>query len=248
MAAGSSASRDTWIGRAAFGAGVLALAVPKVALGCFLATFVATVALAGRPRGWSAAGLLLATAGSGWFLTTDGAAAIVMAGRRSGEERAVSRLRELQWAEQQALDLGLRKRGSGEPRFLTLPELLEGGPAAVVRSDVFRPAPDEPGVFVADGYRYVIDVTDGGRGFQAYAWPGQAGGSRLFFGDEADRVCEAPCGEPASLARRPQPFAAFAAPRPDAARCGQGLDGRSWAPWKGKTARERVESSGPGER
>ena len=211
-------------------AGVVSLAWPIVSLAGVLASVVLIASGRGRER-WAAwLSLLLATVGFGRFMAADGARAIVMAGRRSGEERAVSRLREIQWAEEQAIE---RHQGA-----LVLGDLL--GPSGTLQSDRFRPADGSASRFLADGYLFEVHLLPGrAGGYAVYAWPaGETSGRRLFFGDEEDRVCEAEVGA-AGMREPPGPYAAFAAVDVAAERCAEGTDGRRWKAWRRKPPRSR---------
>jgi hypothetical protein len=212
---------------AALVAGGISITLPLLAVAGVLACVVLTAAARGKERWITGLGLALCFAGVARFIVNDGARAIVLAGRRSGEEKAVSRLREIQWAESMAMEGGRPALSMGA--MLATPGLLP--------PDRFAPLPDQPTRFTGDGYVFEVHVepSDPAR-YYLYAWPRDAvSGTRLFFGDEWQRVCEAPVG-PRPTFVPPGPYAALASASPDAARCAGGTDGRTWRPWRNKAA------------
>lgn len=247
------------------GLATLSLAVAWVALPAFLVGAICTIALRGRVRLVAAAGLAVALAGFARFVVRDAAPAIVLAGQRSAEEKAVSRLREILWAEDQARELKVVPNAAGEGQYLFLGELLGhdrtrrgANDMPLLRQDSYVPVSPEAsarGVFRADSYLFTVylpstggaaregeqpDGTAAARAFVAYAWPlgSKVSGSRVFFLDERERICEADV--PSGLGgpgRAPEPFAAFAARSFDAARCAEGVDGLAWRAWRHKEPR-----------
>jgi len=220
----------------ALAAGVAAVAWPFFALAGFLACIVLAASSRGRERWLAGLGLALCLVGLGRFIVGDMARAIVLAGRRSGEERAVSRLREVQWAESMAMEGG--KPALAMAGLVSTPGLLA--------PDRFTPVPDQPTRYTGDGYVFEVHVepTDHTR-YYAYAWPrDEESGARLFFGDERQRVCEAQAGPRGAFAP-PEFHAALASASPDAARCAAGSDGRAWRPWRNKAPAPGAGDSSP---
>ena len=223
-----------------------------LALPAFLVAAIAVVVFNGRLRHLAVVALVLAGGAFARFMVVDGAASIVAAGRRSTEEKALSRLREVAWAEERAKELGVVPGGG----YLTLAELtghIRGrrtdAAAALVAKDAFT-AP-ERGPWLADGSRFAVFLVDDagvhaeGEGaasvaahFLAYAWPADAkgGARRAFFVDADDRICEARVEAPVDGLI--DPFAAFEKRVFDAARCiGTSASGLSFKPWKHKQPR-----------
>jgi hypothetical protein len=220
----------------ALGSGAVAVAWPFFALAGLLACIVVAASSRGRERWFAGLGLALCLVGLGRFIVGDMARAIVLAGRRSGEERAVSRLREVQWAESMAMEGG--KTALPMAGLVSTPGLLA--------PDRFTPVPDQPTRYAGDGYVFEVHIepTDRAR-YYVYAWPrDEASGARIFFGDERQRVCEAQVGPRGAFAP-PAPHAALASASPDAARCGAGSDGRTWRPWRNKAPEPEARDPSP---
>lgn len=164
------------------------------------------------PRGRTALITLAAVAlcgGAGWFIVRVATPNIVAAGQRAAEERAVSLLRELRWAQQQG-------------GVVPLPELVQ-------RLGSSRLAPIGAGVHRAEGYCYALFVTGPGR-WTGYAWPAERGksGTRTFVIDQDERICETREGGYEGTTNVP---AVDAAALP--------CDGVRWKPWKSKGERRR---------
>ena len=165
---------------------------------------------------------------------------IVSSGQFAAEERAVSRLRELLWAEDQVLQRGwVDTDGDGRGEYAFLGELLGLGQprrgarlaAPLLRREQFHPATDGmTPVYRSEGYDYVVYLpgpsgagTGEGRGaidarqasqrFAAYAWPVEwgKGGVRAFYIDQDDRICQTSNAQGYSgTARIPGPRSALA--------------------------------------
>lgn len=225
--------------------GALSALLPVLALPALFATTLAALILDGRAR--LVGGLLggiFATAGFVRFVTGWVAPNIVAAGQRSAEEVAVSRLREIQWAEARALELGLATDAGGHVRAATLDELVTTpapGGAPLLRPDLYLPRATN--VRSVQGYDFELHPApslESRRRWVAYAWPaaGAGGGKRVFYIDSDDRICETTNADARyGPGRAPAVFAALGTPSFDATACGQGTDGNMWLPWKGKTSR-----------
>lgn len=227
--------------------GAASAVFPVVALPALFATMMAALLLEKRARLLGGLlGGLLATFGFVRFVVDWVAPNIVAAGRHSAEEKAVSRLREILWAQERALQLGLVRDDLGQPRAATLDELTSvpaPGGAPLLRPDLFVPAGDD--VRKVEGYLFEAHPapTPGTRRrWIAYAWPaeGRGGGRRAFFIDSDDRICETPNDDGYVAAQAPTPTAALQAPRFDAPACGKASDGAVWTAWKDKAPRGEV--------
>lgn len=229
---------------------LLGLAVPALSIPAFLWGAITSLALRPPLRRWAVLGLLISSVGFFRFMARDGAPAILLAGQRSAEEKAVSRLRELAWAQSKARELALVAGPEHRGLHLTLPELLGldarrgvRGDAPLLRPGTYAehtPEATQRAIYRADGYLFAVHLPEtseaAARQFVAYAWPlGEPlSGSRLFYIDESDRICESDLtpGQ-GGVDGAPDVFAAFAAPDWQAARCP--ADGpRRWRPWRGK--------------
>ena len=199
---------------------------------------------------------------------------IVAAGRRTSEEAAVSRLRELLWAEDRIREAGAIDRdGDGRGEYAFLGELMgQGSGKAKVAQPPLQPGrfrEVKPGVYRGEGYGFVVYLPAAGGGgaieggadqadaatardrFIAYAFPieGPGAGRRLFYIDQDERVCEATIadGDPTSPGAP-----SWNAALPPGARsidaisdCGPGGDGHLWRPWRHKKARPPRSPSTP---
>ncbi|MFM2153019.1 MAG: hypothetical protein RL199_1454 [Pseudomonadota bacterium] len=230
----------------------LAWAKLLFALPAFLVAAVVVIAVTGTPRRLGVVALALSAGAFGRFMAVEGAASIVAAGRRSSEDKALSRLRELAWAEERAKEVGAVPDGG----YLTVGELT--GAQRGRRSDAGSPflaagaftAPQD-GAWLSDGYRFAVYLVDAagahpeGEGlasaashFLAYAWPADASGGarRAFFVDADDRICEARLERP--VEGRLDAFAAFESASLTSARCaGVGVAGLAFKPWRKKQPR-----------
>lgn len=186
----------------------------------------------------------------GWMMPN-----LVSAGQRAAEERAVSRLREILWAERKVRELGyVDSDGDHEPEYALLGELL-GGPrrsgvqpeVAVLRAATFPTVSTQPTIVRAEGYYFALYLPSSHGGASdpgdevltkenrlvAYAWPAtlDASGRRVFAVDEQDRVCESfNTREYSGTVRRPTFDAAPV--RTGFATCGVGGDGEMWRRWR----------------
>lgn len=243
------------------------LAVLKLAPFMLVGAFIAYL---GLPRDRSraltvltgAAGLL-SLAGFMRFLVVEAMPGIVQGGNRATEDAAVSRLRQVLFAED-----ALRKRGDVDPDHdgvgsaALLSELaghigLRGGarlaPPVLERFPEPVESPIGPAMELS-GYLFVVclPTPDGGftarpgsavdeeaaeRRFVAYAWPAadQRGLLNSFFMDEHERILFAANGAPAG--QRPR----IGLDHPPA--CDEALNPKTreeWQTWKGKRPRQKL--------
>lgn len=220
---------------------------PPAALPAVVALVLLVVISSGAMR-WVAAvaGGLLVMVGGVRFIIEYVAPNVVIAGRRAAEDKAVSRLREIRWAQQRGREMGLASSGEGGGRYLFLREMLQFSDQAPLLQGGFRAFAAEDGVpvYKRDGYLFAVflpgqqgawvdegealAVKPDAQRWLAFAWPETEGaGSRVFFIDHRERICETEGGF----------LGVQAAPRPDEGPpfetddCGEaGL----WRPWKGK--------------
>jgi hypothetical protein len=254
----------------ALAAGVLGLAAasalwPLLAMPAFLAVTLAFVVTTGRPRLLVIAiAAPLMCVGFYRFLIAYAVPNIVIAGQMAAEDRAISRLREIRWAE---LELQ-RKRNGDHPgaSFVPLRDLVsdntdEGGAAAPLSGRVFHAEDPSRDVFRADAYELRLYLPEAGGGwtsdaakadparaagaFIAYAWPaGEAsGGQRAFFIDQNDQICEAKASRFRGPGNPPPPTAAFNGAI--GALCG-GTGAPDWHAWKNKKPIARQENTPSG--
>lgn len=224
--------------------GATSAVFPVLSLPALFVTALAALLLEGRAR-WLGGilGGLLACTGFVRFVVDWVAPNIVAAGRHSAEEKAVSRLREIQWAQGKALELGLVKDEHGVTRAATLDELATvpaPGGYPLLRADLFVAVRDD--VRSVEGYLFEVHPAPGAgfdRSWVAYAWPAaEVGrGQRVFFIDAHDRICEAR-GSSYVGTHAPAAASALQAANFDAPACGTGTDALLWTPWKGKRARD----------
>jgi hypothetical protein len=212
-----------WLGAAAFAAS--SLIVSKLALFALVGTLIAWAALPKRParelrfeRLLVAAAALCSIAASVRFAVTEAMPGIVQGGTSAAEQRAVSRLREILFAQDVLRKKGLHDPdgdGIGSAALLAeltgedgvrgarrlAPPLLENypklvdtpiGPAAEIAGYLFLVCLPLPGGgFGADEGRE-IDEEAAERRFLAYAWPiTQGAGRSAFFLDEHERILSA---------------------------------------------------------
>lgn len=240
----------------ALASAVVGAVFPIWAPAALLTTVVATVALEGRARlvvGVVAG--LLTTAGFLRFLVEVAAPNLVASGTKFTEEHAVSRLREVWFAQGLAREAKLVDRdGDGAGEFTSMDRLLDAS-GAFLRQGVYKPA--GPGVWRVEGYDVAIylpgregpvldpaasDPDLAEQRWIAYAWPHERHEGvrqRVFFIDQDERICEADNAQgyfgPALV---PPPFAAYTQRSLEAATCMAGTDGATWRRWKRKKARE----------
>lgn len=190
---------------------------------------------------------------------------IVGAGRRTSEEGAVSRLRELLWAEDMIRAANsIDRDGDGRGEYAFLGDLMGQGEARLANPPLqpgrFRQV--SPGVYRGEGYGFVVYLPTRGGGatleggaamidparardrWIAYAFPleGPGAGRRLFFIDQDERICEADLRGGSDLG--PAGIPPWNAALPPGAglldaisACGPGADGRVFRPWRHKKAR-----------
>lgn len=245
----------------------VSLAVLKLAPFMLVGSFIAYLALP-RDRGRSltaltAAAAVLSLAGFVRFLVVEAMPGIVQGGNRATEDAAVSRLRQVLFAQD-----SLRKRADIDPdtdgvgSAALLSELaghsgLRGGARLAVPLLERFPVPiDSPigPVMELSGYLFVVclPAKNGGftarpgesvdeeaaeRRFVAYAWPArdQRGLLNSFFMDEHENILFAPNGAPAG--KRPR----IGLEHPPA--CDEALDPKTreqWQTWKGKRPRQKL--------
>ena len=202
----------------------------------------------------------LALVGAGRFAVRYAAPNIVIGGQLSGEEEALSRLREIRWAELASRRGGwIDTDGDRGGEYGLLGELLgaPGRPGVQLDnpplgSGGFHPLGGR--VWAAAGYAFTVYLpgadgrpSDGtveprvaAHRFVAYAWPVIAGrgGQRIFALDQDDRLCEAPNRDRfAGADRVPPPLAAISPSGPDLCcdpACAGGSADWPWRPWKGR--------------
>ncbi|HET9929759.1 MAG TPA: hypothetical protein VFQ35_03695 [Polyangiaceae bacterium] len=243
------------------------LALLKLAPFMLVGSFIAYLALP-RERGraltvLTSAAALLSLAGFMRFLVVEAMPGIVQGGNRATEDSAVSRLRQVLFAED-----ALRKRADVDPDHDgigsagLLSELagyvgLRGGARLVPPLLERFPEPlDSPigPVMELSGYLFVVclPAKNGGftarpgeivdeeaaeRRFVAYAWPAadQRGLLNSFFMDEHERILFAGNGAPAG--KRPR----IGLEHPPA--CDEALNPKTseeWQTWKGKRPRQKL--------
>lgn len=243
------------------------LVVLKLAPFMLVGSFIAYLALP-RERGraltvLTAAAALLSLGGFMRFLVVEAMPGIVQGGNRATEDAAVSRLRQVLFAED-----SLRKRADVDPDHdgvgsaALLSELaghtgLRGGarlaPPLLERFPAPLESPIGP-VMELSGYLFVVCLPAQGGGFTArpgesvdeeaaerrfvaYAWPAADARGLLnaFFMDEHERILFAPNGAPAG--KRPR----IGVEHPPA--CDEALDPKTkeqWQTWKGKRPRQKL--------
>lgn len=222
---GHMRSARRWIGPLALVLAAVAAAWPWLALPATLIVVLAAVITDGRMRlAVAIAGGLLSLAAFTRFAIEIAAPNIVAAGQRSAEEKAVSRLREIRWAEERARE----SRGA----FVDLGALV----GSIMQAAPFERVGD--GVYRSEGFVYAVDSTAAGDRFVAYAWPAERGkgGHRAFaltIDPNADPkrrelICEIDDPRYSGPSTRPAPDAALTA----GGACGSGSDGAAWRLWE----------------
>lgn len=206
---------------------------------------------------------VVAVAAVGRFLATEALAGIVQGGTNAAGARAVSRLREILFAEDGARKTAVwdpDRDGIGSALFLgeltaevgmrgeahLVPALLEGypkieptsmGPALEIGGFWFAVClPTRSGEWSADPTA-ATDEESAERRYVAYAWPnGRAPGlERSYFIDEHERILSAPSGPGMRFGRDHAPH------------CDDALGGstqKDWRTWRGKKPRKDL----PGDR
>ena len=260
---------------AAFAVGVSALAAgsrPWLALPALFFVIVAVTLQEGRWRwGVGLVGGVLATVAMGRFTVEWVAPSLAIAGKQATEERAVSRLREILWAEERVRE-GKWVDSDGDGVFeyallgeLTMADTRRAGVKLEVpvmrREQLAEDDAPEPvrHVYRSEGYEFVVylpskanGVIDAGAAahrWVAYAWPVliDRGGRRAFYIDQDERICETDNRQGYSgTATIPSATAALqgaTAAGLDATPCGATTtDGGNWRAWKNKkTLRRRKE-------
>lgn len=200
----------------------------------------------------------------GRFLATEALAGIVQGGTSATGQRAVSRLREILFAED-----GARKTaawdpdgdGIGSALFIgeltaeqgmrgnarLAPALLEGypkleatsaGPAIAIGGFFFTVCLPAPSGELGADPTLTVDEERAERRYVAYAWPtGEAPGlERAYFIDEHERILSAPAETGLRRGREHAP------------RCDDALAAatqRNWRPWRGKKPRAELPGDRP---
>ncbi|MEW5855724.1 MAG: hypothetical protein AB2A00_43515 [Myxococcota bacterium] len=244
----------------------VSLVLPLLAFPAVVAVMLVAIQQQGRARALvGVLGGAMALVATVRFTVEYAVPGIVGGGQRAGEEKAVSRLREILWAQDKARELKLVDRnGDGVAEAALASQLTGAQPlpngtpmeVPLLRPDQFRPvAPGSP-VLQSESYLYVVylpdaadrgtteekqvDATRAAKRFVAYAWPAGygKGGRRVFFMDQDERICES-VGPPEyqGVERMPPAHAALQGPALSATPCGTGSDGATWTPWKKKKPR-----------
>jgi hypothetical protein len=215
-----------WVGPFALVLAAIAAAWPWLALPASLVVLLAAVVARGRMR------LVVALVGGALSLVAFTRFAIeiavpniVAAGQRSAEEKAVSRLREIRWAEDRAREAG--------GRFVDLDALV---------GTIMQAAPFErlgAGVFRSEAFLYAVEPNGAGDRFVAYAWPvarGKGGHRAFALTVDPNALATKSRGEVICEIDNPIYSGASARPDLDAAVgqtpvCGTGSDGSAWRIW-----------------
>jgi hypothetical protein len=226
----------------------LSIFLPIVAMPAFLVVTLAIIIVGGRAR-LLVAGLggTLVAVGFVRFLLVYAVPNIVIAGQIAAEDKAVSRLREIRWAEN-----AVREMAPGTYRPLSTLVAAGGAgasPEAPLSDRLFRPADDAKTIFRIDAYDvrvYLpaagggwtsdparVDAAAAGGAFVAYAWPigARHGGERVFFIDQDEQICESSSAAFRGPNAPPPATAAFSGVV--GADCG-GPSAPDWHPWKNK--------------
>jgi hypothetical protein len=214
-----------WIAPLALVLAAISAAWPWLALPATLVVVLAVVVTGGRLRlAVGVAGGLLSLVAFTRFAIEIAAPNIVAAGQRSAEEKAVSRLREIHWAEARARE----SRG----RFVDLGTLVGG----IMQAAPFERVGD--GVYRSEGFLYAVESTASGDRFVAYAWPVERGkGGRRAFALTLDPTADPKRRELICEIDSPTYSGPRARPALDAAlseggSCGSGSDGTAWRLWE----------------
>lgn len=216
-----------WVGPLALLVAAVAAAWPWLALPASLGVLLAAVVIRGRMR------LVVALVGGALSLVAFTRFAIeiavpniVAAGQRSAEEKAVSRLREIRWAEERAREAG--------GNFVDLGGLV---------GTIMQAAPFErlgPGVYRSEAFVYAVEPNAAGDRFVAYAWPvarGKSGRRAFALTIDPNAMNSKTRGELICEIDNPAYSGADARPAADAAlgangACGSGSDGAGWRLWE----------------
>jgi hypothetical protein len=152
----------------------VAAAWPYLAFPSILVVLLAAIVVPRWRLAVGIAGGLLSTVALVRFAVEIAVPNIIGSGQRAGEEKAVSRLREIRWAEdKQHVD-------GGE---------WVGLPALTGKVMISAPMTQAGDAFLSEGYFYVVHPRKDG--FIALAWPEHVGqsGFRAFAIDEKDHIC-----------------------------------------------------------
>lgn len=250
--------------------GVASVLWPYLGLPAAFATTIGLVALPRpapselpRARWWLAAGSLASAIGMFRFVLL-AMPGIVGGGRMAVEQEAVSRLRDVSFAQDAMRRAGwIDPDGDGIGSAASLSELCGGPP---LRGQSERPTPvlhcgelvpTALGPAARNGaYLYTVCLpTPGGgwstsavsvdeeaaeRHFVAFAWPEASPFDSAFFIDEHENIRVAPLPVASSSATGPGAVA------PDfPASCGAALDGLPWQVWRGKKPRTELPGDRP---
>lgn len=269
--ASSASNAALWRIGAAAALALAAVIVTKLALPALVVMIIATAslpALAGADRRFATSaavvGFVAVTVACVRFVLVDALSGIVEAGKRESGKTAVSRLREILFAEDAARRhafIDPDHDGIGSAAFLE--ELLgrrplrNGStlPAPLLEPHGAAPFPSNPPAIAIEGFLYRVCLPRAGGGwtasvadpvddelaerrFVAYAWPKSAelGLSQAYFLDEHERILEY------DDTRAPAGKRWIGPPGPP---CDAALaDAAAWKPWMGKKPRATL----PGER
>ena len=211
------------------GLAAVAVLVPPLAMPATIAVLLVGIRQSGRTRRLVlGVGGPLALAAFTRFVVLWAAPNIVGSGQKSAEDKALSRLREIAWAE--------RRAHAAAARYLPL-SALWGAPDRPLQGAF---SPTGAHAMRAEGYVYSADPSPDGQRFVAYAWPAEAhGGHRLLVTDESERFCVREPAAPYGLRAGPAPDAALdeagelsCTERPTRAR-----DGAQWVPYRRRRGR-----------
>ena len=206
-----------------------AVLYPPLSMPAAIGVLLVGIRLRGRARGLVLGlGGPLALVAFGRFVVLWAVPNIVGSGQKGAEEKALSRLREIAWAE--------RRAHAAASRYLPLAQLF-GAPGRPLQGAFQAAGPD---ALKAEGYLFSADASPDGQRFVAYAWPVEEhGGHHLFVTDERERFCVRETGAPYGPTRPPAPDAAL-----DAAgelsctdRAAVARDGARWLPYRRRRGR-----------
>lgn len=244
--------KKLWVPGVSVVGAALACNWPLLAFPALIAVVLSVVVSTGRTRVLVAVvGGVLVSVATVRFTVAVALPGIMAGGRRSSEERAVSRLREIHWAQSRAREIKLQDTNhNGVGEYAPLALLVDQN-AQLLNPEQYKP--QDATTFMASGYFYRVylptsreaaaaqgegvDATLAESRFVAYAWPATQGaaGNRVFFLDQDENVCESPNTQNYSgLQHTPGPFAAMDEARFGASLCGKAQDGGMWKPWKRK--------------
>lgn len=262
----STAVRMRWpLAGVTLAVAALCVALPFLALGGVALVWVVCLVLppaSARVVAWLGGALVLvATVRFGLEMAAPGR---LERAPHSEEERAVSRLQEVCWAEQMAQQAALVDADrDGQPEYVWLDALMRPAPQAggnpLLNPGAFAPLPPQPDgslLFRAEGYLFQVwlpasgggwvgaggdapDMDGAERQWLAYAWPLRAGAERLkaFVVNQDARICVSDNTQGYRGVDHPPPVMAGIIQAPDETGCGVGGDGATWRRWEWHTGR-----------